>query len=997
MSMEGVRGFGWMGLATALLLVPPALGGMAGSVVAQEQAVTVTGTAVDAVSGEGITTVRVEVAESGRGTVTRPDGTFALEVPDLTATLVFSRIGYERLEVQLEGRAALRVEMTRASIALDELVAVGYGAQLRRDLTGSVSSISRADIASLPVYSLENILQGMAPGVDVSADGFRPGQGSTIRIRGARSLLASNDPLFVLDGVPVEGGLGDLNPQEIESIEVLRDASATAIYGSRGANGVILVTTQRGSEGPTRIRYTGSMGRQSATRRIDMMSAERYAEMKRQAEMHQGTYTTDEALFEPFELLALQQGLSVDWQELIYGSGMQQDHQLSIIGGSERTRVSFSGGYTEHQAIAPNNDHTRFSGRVNLDHQATDRVSLGVSALLSQSITHQGGSFSNVVRVNPMASPWDEEGNLVFLPAGDPFQENPLFDFDRRNHLDERRRSRFLANLFTELDLRDDLRYRVNFAPDLSFHRRGLFRGSETIANALGPADARVEHDNARSILLEQIATFDRHFLDQHHLQVTGLYSIQRYNREESAVHVRGLPYEHQGFHNLGTAAETLDRASRLREWTLESYMLRVNYALSDRYIMTLTGRVDGSSRLAEGNQYGFFPSAALAWRVIDEPFMPTVDALTELKLRLSYGVTGNTGIQPYQTQGGLSRVPYSFGGDGVFGFQNNEIANPRLQWESTGQLNVGLDAGFFENRVTASLDVYRAITDNLLMARALPATSGYSSIVENVGSTRNQGVELALSSVNLTTRGGLTWTTDLNLAANRNEIVSLYGGLESDPGNGWFIGHPINAHFDYRFDGIWQLHEAEEAASYGFQPGDIRLFDANGDGRISSDDRVILGSPDPSWTLGMTNRIQFGRLDLSTMIYTAQGVMVSSGAYGASLNPLRARYNSRDVDFWTPDNPSNAYPQPQYENRGTFQNALNYRDGSYLRVRNISLGFQVPEGTLQHLRLGGGRLHFTAQNPFTFTSFEGYDPEGATGGNMPNYRTFMVGVDVNF
>ncbi len=983
-----------LGAIVILLILSPITNPVGGDLHGQEPT-QVTGVVLDGGTGEPLPGVRVEVVETGRGALTGTEGNFEIEVPDLQATLSFFRIGHERVEVELEGRATLRVELSRASIELAEVVVVGYGTQLRRDLTGAVSSINRDDLADIPVYSIDNLLQGMATGVDVTANGFRPGQSSTIRIRGNRSLLASNDPLFIVDGVPVEGGIGDLNPQEIESVEVLKDASSTAIYGSRGANGVILITTQRGYEGPTQIRYSGSFGTQEMTRRLSMMSAERYAEMKREAERHQGTYTTDEALFEPYELRALQEGISIDWQDLVYGSGAQQDHQLSVTGGSERTRVSVSGGYLQHDAIAPNNDHTRYSSRVNLDHEASDRVSLGVSALFSHSITHQGGSFGNAVRVNPMALPWDDDGNLVFLPAGDPFQQNPLFDFDRRNYEDQRRRSRLLANLFGEFELRDDLRYRVNFAPDLTFARRGLFRGSQTIANALGPADARVDTDNISSLLLEHILSYDRRIGGSHHLQATGLYSVQMYNREESSVWVRGLPYEHQRFHNLETASETVDRSSRLREWALESYMLRFNYAYADRYIATLTGRVDGSSRLAEGNKYGFFPSAALAWRVVDEPFMRDRDRVTELKLRASYGVTGNTAIQPYQTQGGLARVPYNFGDGSVFGFQNSDVANPSLQWETTAQLNLGVDVAFFDNRLAAALEVYQADTDNLLMARALPTTSGYTSVIENVGSTRNRGVELSLSSINLTTPGGLTWSTDLNFGTNRNEITSLYGGLESDPGNGWFIGSPINAHFDYKFDGIWQLDEAEEAAAYGAEPGDIRLLDANGDGRISSDDRVILGSPDPSWTLGMTQRIQYGVFDLSTLVYTARGVLVNSGAYGASLNPLRARYNSREVNFWTPENPSNEYPRPQYENRGSFQNALNYRDGSYVRVRNITLGYRVPEGTLSRFPLNGARIHFSAQNPFTFTSFEGYDPEGATGANMPNYRTFLVGVDV--
>jgi len=957
----------------------------------------VTGSVVDAISGQPLANVTVQVLGTERRDRTSFDGRFLVEVPDLNAALTFSSLGYRPAEIGIAGSTELLVELQRAPLALEEVVAVGYGTQRRGDLTGSVSSITRADIANLPVYSMDNLLQGLAAGVEVSANGFRPGQSSTIRIRGTRSFAASNDPLFVVDGVPVDGGIMDLNPGDVESVEVLKDASATAIYGSRGANGVILITTQRGYEGPTQFLYSGSHGTQVMTRRLQMMDTRRYAEMKRQAEIHQGTYTTDQALFDPFELRALEEGISTDWQDLIYGSGSQADHQLTVMGGSERTRVSLMGNFTSHDAIAPNNDHTRYAGRLNLDHRALDHLSLGVSAHFSHAITHQGGSFGNAVRVSPMAEPWDAEGNLVFLPAGDPFQENPLFDFDRTNHKDQRRRSRLLANIFAEVDLRPDLRYRVNFAPDLTFSRRGLFRGSETIANALGPADARVENRETYSLLMEHLLNFERRFAGDHHLQATGLYSFQLYTDEGSAVSVRGLPYEHQGFHNLGTATETPDRSSFLSEWSLQSAMLRLNYGIGDRYVATLTGRLDGSSRLAEGNRYGFFPSMALAWRILDDASLVSRDRVSELKLRLSYGSTGNTAIQPYQTQGSLARVPYSFGGNAVYGFQNSEIANPDLRWETTRTLNMGLDLGLLDDRLSATFDVYRADTDDLLMARQLPATSGYTSIIENVGSTRNTGVELSISSLNVATPGGFSWSSDLTFAANRNKIVSLYGGLQSDPGNGWFIGQPINVHFDYQFDGIWQLDEAETAASYGFRPGDIKLRDVAGDGRISSDDRAILGSPDPRWTAGLTNRIDFRGFDLSSLVYTAQGVLVNSSALGAGLNPLRGRYNSLDVNFWTPENPSNEYPQPQYENRGAYQNALNYRDGSYIRVRNITLGYTAPEGALSRFGAGSGRIYVTAQNPFTFTSFEGYDPEGATGSNMPNYRTFLVGLNLTY
>lgn len=983
----------WMG-ALLVAIGGVLLSGVGWGLTAQ---VTVTGSVVAAESGQPVAGASVQVAETDRGTLTGSDGSFELSVADLSATLIVSYMGFERREVSLQGQQTVTIELNRAPIDLDALVVVGYGTQRRRDLTGSVASIQQADIAQLPVYSLENVLQGLAAGVDVSADGFRPGESSTIRVRGTRSLSANNDPLFVIDGVPVEGGIMDLNPGDIESIEVLKDASSTAIYGSRGANGVILVTTRRGSEGATQVSLSSSVGTQRVTRMIEMMDAQRYAEMKRQAEKHQGTYTTDEALFEPFEVRALQDGTSIDWQGLVYRPGSQQDHQLSVTGGTADTRVSIMGSYSWHDAVAPNNDFARYSARVNLDHQATDAIQLGVSAHLSRSVTHRGGSISRVMRVNPMAPPHDEEGNLVFLPAGDPFQENPLFDFDRSNYLDERRRSRVLANLFGRVQLAEGLRYRLNFAPDLTFVRNGRFRGSETIANALGPADARVQNRQTSSYLVENIMDWDWFRGDDHHLQLTGLYSFQVYSDEESSITVRDLPYEHQGFHNLGTALEVPERSSALREWRLESYMLRANYNFRSRWLATLTGRLDGSSRLADGNKYGFFPSAAVAWRVIEEPFLAGLESVTDLKVRLSYGATGNTAIQPYQTQGSLGRIGYNFGDQSVFGFQNREIANPDLQWETTRELNLGIDYGFLNNRIFGALDLYRANTDNLLMPRALPTTSGFTGIIENVGSTQNTGLELSISSVNVATAGGFTWSTDAKFAANRNRIVSLYGGLDSDPGNGWFIGHPIDVHYDFRFAGIWQLDEAEEAERFGFIPGDIKIADLNEDGRISSDDRMILGSPYPDWTLGLNNRFGYGGVDLSFMIYTAQGVMVNSAAYGAGMNPLRARYNSRDVNFWTPENPSNEYPRPQYENRGSFQNALNYRDGSYLRVRNISLGYVIPRALTERLGTSNARLNVTAQNPFTFTRFEGYDPEGATGNDMPNFRSFLVGLDVTF
>jgi TonB-linked SusC/RagA family outer membrane protein len=952
---------------------------------------TVRGRVTDSQTGEALPGVNIVIEGTTTGTSTDADGSFVLSVPDLEVNLIITYIGYERSVIELEGRNELGVELVPSIIAGDELVVIGYGSQARSDLTGSISSIDRRDVTEVPVYSMENVLQGRAAGVEVRADGFRPGESSTIRIRGTRSFVASNDPLVVLDGIPIDGGLMDLNPRDVESIEVLKDASATAIYGSRGANGVILVTTRRGQEGLS-IEYSGYTGLQYTFDRIDVMDTATLAEFERNAARLHGYYTGNDAdIFESWQLEAISENKTTDWQDLVFDRGLQQSHNLSLRGGRNGTTYSISGTMDDHHAVVNNNDFRRYSARVNLDQQIFSRLKAGFSSGITNSTQHRSVSFSRVITNSPMSSPFDANGRpLMFDERGD---RNPLFDMQRENNLDQRNRTRFISTIYTELDIIPErLMLRTNLAPDFTFRNDGFY--SRDLISEAG-----VRNDRETSVLFEALLNYSDEFLGVHRFNITSLYSIQNYESRSSRLEVAGLPYERQLFHNLGSAEIINRRSSNLSEWTLESYMLRLNYVYDNRYLLTLTGRLDGSSRLAAGNEYGLFPSMAVAWQIGNESFFRNVDFISELKLRFSIGEVGNTAIQPYQTQGTLQPRVVSFGDGDYFVFEHGDIPNPDLRWERTRTMDLGLDFAFLDDRIRGNIDVYQSNTKDLLLQRQLPITSGYSSILENVGETRNQGIEFGLSSVNVRT-SRFMWSMDLNVASNRNEIIELFGGKEDDPGSGWFIGESVNAHYDFKAIGIWQENEADLAATYGAVPGDIKFLDANGDGTISGDDRVILGTPDPKWTGGITNRFTYRGFDMSVFVYAAQGMVsnagIGSGGPGGLLSFRIDRSNLMNVNYWMPDSPGNRYPRPRTEAQ-VFRDALAYMNTSYVRVRNITLGYTLPPEWLSRIGARNMRIYGAVQNPFTFSSFIGYDPEGATGHDMPNYQTFLLGLDIGF
>lgn len=1002
----------------------------------------ITGTVTEASTSRPLVGATVSVPGTQLSALTGAEGRFLLDdVPPGTHSMRASMLGYDEqaqsVEVTAGQAASVSFELDAEALLLEGIVVVGYGTQERRDVTGSVGSVDVQEMKRIPTPNLVTAMKGRVAGVDIVHTGYAPGEGMQVRVRGTRSLSAENEPLYVLDGVPLAGGIQDFNPADIESIEILKDASATAVYGSRGANGVVMITTNQGSVGDTRITYSFRGGVSNVMNRVDLLDGAGFADYKRQAYWAAGLYPCpssepcaegDAEIFaDPVEQAGLESGRSTDWTDLMFRDGSEQLHQIGISGGDERTRFNVSGEFFDEVGVVRGQDYDRKSIRAGLEHRM-DRLSIGATLYLSRSVQNEsrgGGLVGEAHGLNPLAAPYDDEGNPIFKPDLDPLTHNPLSDAE--NWIDERERTRAFGSIFAEYQLADWLSVQSRFGPDVSFERRGIFIGELTDSKqgVPGSAQASQEQDRNYSYTLSNTITADRAFGDAHRVQATLLYEIQEERFEEQlSGDVLQLPYEHQKFYNLGSASSYGTPGSLLEETALQSYMARVNYHFLDRYVITLTGRYDGSSRLAPGNKYSFFPSVAVAWQLGQEPFMasfvggggaggPGTGFLSDLKLRASWGQVGNSAVEPYQTQGGLARTQYVFGSDFAFGHRPDQLPNPDLKWERTTQLDIGLDFGLLDNRITGSVDFYRANTDDLLMERQLPVTSGYESILDNVGQTRNTGIEISLSTINLQTADGFRWTTDLNLAHNKNEIVSLFGGTEDDIGNRWFIGQPVHdcvedplddpldvngcrnaVFFDFEYDGIWQEDEAEAATTYGARPGMIRVKDQNNDGTINDDDRVLLGNTYPDWTGGLTNRFEFKNVDLSIFATARMGheILNSTGEIGVG------RYNMSDVPYWTPETPNNRYPQPDKTDEGIpYNDILWYEDASNIRIRNITLGYTLPASLTERWGVRVARIYGSAHDPFLFTDFQGYDPEGATTETIPSSRKFLLGANIEF
>ncbi|MDW7692529.1 TonB-dependent receptor [Flammeovirgaceae bacterium SG7u.111] len=956
--------------------------------------------------------VNILIKGTSIGTITDVQGKYSLEVPNQNSVLVFSFIGFLPHEVSVGNNSVIDVSLNLDITSLEEVVVIGYGEVEKKDVTGAIGSVESKDIVRANPVQAAKAIQGQAAGVIVTKQNSRPGAGYNINIRGLSSINYSNEPLVVIDGV-MGGDINALNPADIESMDILKDASSTAIYGSRGANGVIIISTKRGKKGKPVVSYDGYVGVKTPAHLPEMMNAQQFYKAS----------VTDRELngypqgrtFTSTELDMVESGRNTDWLDEISGSTLQTNHSLSVGGGSENTNYHFSGGYLNEGGALDNTKFKRYNIKGSLDSKLTKFLNVGFTANYSVAKTELGSNeaLRSAYRARPtgvamyddVLNPDENQdfswnGYAAWMGINDKQVLNPLIEKDADNFQDETRADNFFGNAYIELVPVQGLSIRSSFSTNINNSRWGQFRGTMTKdrKTTLLPRAFR-QTDDKSNYTLDNIITYKKKSGD-HDFTITGVQSSFQERNEEMDSYVDELPYSSL-WYAFGTG-RPVQLDTKLTERTLLSYMGRVIYGFKDKYLLTLTGRWDGASQLSEGNKWDFFPSVALAWRLGDEDFIQNVDAISNMKFRVSYGFVGNSAVDPYSTQARLLKTVYDFDGSPAFGFAPENLADNSLGWEKSQELNIGIDMGFINDRITATLEVYNRKTVDLIYQEQIPTSSGFSSVTTNIGEVANRGIELSLNTVNIA-KDRFTWATNINFAKNVNEVLSIGSdGIQADIATGLFVGHPLEAHYDYEFEGIWQLDEESEAAEYSQVPGSVKVVDQNDDGIISSnegmDDRKIIGSEQPNWTMGMTNKFTYGNFDLSFLIYTSQGAMFRNSMLSGTMGDIGGgRYNVLNLNYWTINNPTNDYYGPGVPN--PHKSAIQYQDASFVRVSDITLGYTLPRTTLDKMGFSKFRMYAQVSNPFVFHNFDGMDPEfnSSTYNDGIPTATYLLGLNLSF
>mgnify|MGYP000112865028 CR=1 FL=1 len=963
------------------------------------QSKTVSGTVLDK-TGESVIGASVVVKGTTNGTITDFDGKFTLQnVPD-NGTIQVSFVGYKTVDIQVKEQSTVKVILEEDTETLDEVVVVGYGVQKKSDVTGAMARVGSEELNTRPVNNAFEALQGKAAGVDITSS-ERPGTVGSIRIRGNRSISASSDPLYVVDGVPLSaGGIETINPRDIESIDILKDASSTAIYGTRGANGIIMITTKKGKEGKSKVSFNAFVSSTMITDYPDIMDAEEYAQYKREAyrDRTTGKYAEDAAVFAPEELTYLEKGYDTNYRDMLMHNGFNQNYEVSVSGGNTKTKHNISLGYRSEEGLFKDDNYKRYNARVALDHQLFDNVQVGTNIIYAYVDKNNRYSPLNMAnKIVPISKPYDEEGNLVMYPSpGYNTQMNPLIDDQEGMRVDNTIQERFFGSLYLNWNITKDILFRTTLGLNSVNVRRGFFCDKNSLQGSGKDSQSYKEHTMTRNLTWENVLTYSKDFSDIHSLQAMVGTSTILNSKEYTYAGGKGQVYADNWFHNLYSNEKEITIKSSLVDQNLASFFGRVNYKLMDRYMLTASLRADGSSVFAPGKKWGYFPSVALAWRINEENFLKNVDAISNLKLRLSWGQSGQCAIDPYQTVGLLGNSTYSFNNEGAYGFYPKTMSNKELTWETTTQYNLGLDFGFFNNRISGSIDIYKAETRDILMNRVIPSINGYASVMENIGKTESTGVDLTLSTVNIQNKN-FSWFSDFSLSHNREKIKELASGQLKDEANAWFVGEPFKVFYDYKKEGIWQLGEEAAAAANGQEPGDIKVQDVDGNGVITTDDRIIY-SQRPDVTFGFNNTFNYKGFDLSVFLYARLGQWIAYD-YNTTYR-INALENGGNVDYWTPENPTNAFPRPNKSKsytQVTYYSTLKYEDGSFFKIRDITLGYTFKPELLKHLNLSRLRVYATAKNFFTFSKIDNYDPEQGGSISFPMTKQLVFGLNVEF
>jgi TonB-linked SusC/RagA family outer membrane protein len=984
--------------------------------------------------GQGLPGVNIQVKGTVKGTSTDANGDYKLTLPDANGVvLVFSYVGYVTKEVTVGAQKIINVRLEADNKTLNEVVVVGYGTQRKRDMTGAVVSVNEATLKEVPAPNLLNQLKGRAAGVSIVSNGSTPGSQGTIRIRGNRSITTGNGdgldgPLVVVDGIPF-GGLNDINPDDITSLEILKDASATAIFGSRGAGGVILITTKRGKTGKPVLTYDGYHGVTSIMGKYNVMNGEQYAKFKdlSAALNTQGAGTTAYPLTEE-EKANLAAGVSTDWQDLLYKPGFNTSHQLGLQGGVENTQYGLGIGYFNETGIMPNQDFQRMNIRATIDQKIGKRVKIGLNTINTLTYRNDpagGGVPTELVRLSPLIKPYNDDGTVNLNPKKGTIEAqavSPLTLISRGNDILSNERSiRTFNSLYAEVNILDGLKYRFNAGLNFSQVHFNGYGPPNTFVNSgvdQSVSNADIRNTEYWDVNMQHLLYYDKVFAQKHKIGLTALYEITKNHNIGSSFNVKGVPADYIKTSNFSLASGQPTGSGSFGETGLLSYMARVNYTFNDKYNLTATFRRDGSSTLSPGNQYFNYPAIGLSWNIIDEPFMKEVPVFSNLKLRGGWGISGNRNVGAYATLGALSTGYYNFGtttAGQVLAYTVTSLPASDLGWQSTSQSDIGLEIGLFNNRITGSFDVYYQKTKDILLSVNLPQSNGAGSTLKNLGRTEGRGFESSLTFDIFRNKGGFNWSADVTYFFNREKITQLTTPTELDnKGNFWFVGHPLTVIYDYNKIGIWQQADVDNGAlkkqtSPVQIPGEIRVEDVDNNGVIDANDRKIIGNFQPKWEGGLTNRFTYKGFDLSIVTFARMGMKVvvpylsgtSGGGSGFGfLN--QGRSNQLVMDYWTPDNPTNAFPRPDAGGGvRNFTSTTSYQDGSFIKMRSINLGYTVNGKLLSKLGVSSARIYLNATNPFIIYSplvkdKLAVDPEGNGYGNTIQGGNFNRFVTVN-
>ena len=954
--------------------------------------VTVTGTIVDE-KGAGLPGVTIVLKGTTLGTSTDGDGRFSLRIPDGTAspTLIISSIGYVKQELAVGDRTTFAVNLVPDAQALNEVVVVGYGTQKRSDVTGSVTSVPQDRLERLPVSNIAQALQGSVAGVQITAPSSVPGSQPNINIRGIRSITANTNPYVILDGVPFPGNFNDISPSDISSIEILKDASATAIYGTRGSNGVILVTTKRGKNGKAQIRYAGYAGPEIMNNSLRPMNGAEYAAKYRAFTIQRNINQDPVPNFG--ERANYDAGRETDWIDLISRRGFIQDHNVAISGGTNDVKYYVSGDYFDQKGILLGYQFRRISLRSNLDANLTPWLRIGTSAFYSNS-NDDGGRVNLALAqaASPYGTPFNPDGTYNIYPQfPELLYANPLLGLTTER---TSRVNQLTGTGYAEVQptFVKGLTYRLNASYSYRPYRSTSYTG-RAANNLIGAA--QILNDERHNYTIENILTYNKD-IGKHHFDLTALYSAQENTYFTTTENASGFINDEIGFNGIGSGSGIPTISSYDERRSLLSQMGRLNYSYDSRYLFTVTARRDGSSVFgANSDKYATFPSVALGWNVANEAFLKGLTAVNLLKLRASYGITGNEGINPYQTITGQTALQYAYNGVSATGLRAGGIGNANLKWEQTASTNFAVDFSVLNNRVGGTVEYYDAKTDDLLLARNLPIITGYGSILDNIGKVQNRGVEVTLNTVNVKA-GDFTWSTSANYTRNRNTILELNG--TDDIGNARFVGKSLQAIYDYRMVGVWQTGEDPSGVDPTAKPGDLKFADLDGDRRITTLDREYQGSQLPSYTAGLTNTFEYKGLSLRVFFQTAQGILRN--------NPLlnRADFAGRinqpaAIGYWTAENQSNDRPSLVFVNPRGYSYP---KDASYTRLKDVTLSYTFGQNLLDRAKLGALTAYVSGRNLYTWTKWIGWDPEQTYDANtdrnrdnFPNVATYVFGLSL--